>query len=689
MKKLLLIAALAALALGAQSGNELFQKALVMERTDGNLQEAIKLYQQIADKFAADRKLAAQALLQMGRCYEALGQAGARKAYERIVSDYADQAEPVKVARSRLAALTSAQPTTLTTRRLDNPPADAGRGSPSPDGRYLSLWDWRTGDLAVRDLQTGKERRLTDEGNEWGADVPVSQEAGMSAWSPDGKQIAYGWRMWSTDSAVELRVIGLDGGKPRVISHHDNVSDFEGLDWSPDGKNIVTVIPRKKGQIQLALISIEDKSTRILTEFKRTTYPTHTCFSPDGRSIAYDALPEEQSPERDIFVMSIASGKATPLIQHPADDYLLGWSGDGKWLVFASDRTGTLGLWVARMSGDKIQGEPQLTKSGISPIAPMGLTRRGEFYYSIKRRGTDIYVADLDPETGKVAGLPRKMIKQYEGKNTSPSFSPDGKYLAYIGFGALRIRSLDTGQERVFNREISKLGLRNVDGPRWTRDGRQLTFYGLDNNSTPGIYRMDPKTSDITRVYTVDPDERPMDGAYGPDGKHYFARSYDKKGYSQIVVLDLNTGEERELYRFPENAVRVQLKLSPDGRRLAFLNNVQNAVRLLRIIPALGGPAKEIWNFGKAEPGAPSQNIAWTADGRYILFVQYDRADFRGNELWRVPVEGGKPEKMGLQKKWAIFSITARPDGRQIAFASKQTADTDTEVWVMDNFLPK
>ena len=102
MKKLLSIAILAAsvLAAGTQSGNDLFQKALIMERTEGNLQEAIKLYQQIVDKFSADHKLAAQALLQMGGCYETLGQAGARKAYEQIVSEYADQAEPVKMAQS-------------------------------------------------------------------------------------------------------------------------------------------------------------------------------------------------------------------------------------------------------------------------------------------------------------------------------------------------------------------------------------------------------------------------------------------------------------------------------------------------------------------------------------------------------------------------------------------------------------
>ena len=155
------------------------------------------------------------------------------------------------------------------------------------------------------------------------------------------------------------------------------------------------------------------------------------------------------------------------------------------------------------------------------------------------------------------------------------------------------------------------------------------------------------------------------------------------------MVLDLNSGKEQELYRFPKFALRVRMALSPDGRRLAFLNNDQNAVRILRIMPAAGGVAKETWNFGKAEPGAPGQSLAWTADGRFILVSQHDRADARNWELWRVPVEGGKPEKMGLEMRWGIAPITVHPDGRQIAFGSKQTADTASEVWVMENFLPK
>ena len=78
-------------AVHAQSGNDLFQKALVKERTEGNIAEAIKIYQTIVQKYGADRKLAAKALIQMAECYQKLGDAESKKIYERLLRDYADQ----------------------------------------------------------------------------------------------------------------------------------------------------------------------------------------------------------------------------------------------------------------------------------------------------------------------------------------------------------------------------------------------------------------------------------------------------------------------------------------------------------------------------------------------------------------------------------------------------------------------
>lgn len=81
-------------------------------------------------------------------------------------------------------------------------------GGVSPDGRYLTYTDWNTGDLAVRDLATGENHHLTQNGK-W-----TGEYAEVSVPSADGKQVAYGW---FNGSFWELRVMVIDGSKPRTI----------------------------------------------------------------------------------------------------------------------------------------------------------------------------------------------------------------------------------------------------------------------------------------------------------------------------------------------------------------------------------------------------------------------------------------------------------------------------------------
>ena len=60
-------------------------------------------------------------------------------------------------------------------------------GGPSPDGRMFSFVDWSTGDLGVRNLMTGQNRRITNKGP-WEASEDFATE---SVFSPDGKRIAW------------------------------------------------------------------------------------------------------------------------------------------------------------------------------------------------------------------------------------------------------------------------------------------------------------------------------------------------------------------------------------------------------------------------------------------------------------------------------------------------------------------
>src|SRR6266851_6910030 len=127
----------------------LMQAAHQKQLVEGQLEEAIQLYKRIVQEHSGNRAVAAKALLEMGQCYEKLGNTEARKAYEHVLRDYADQNEAAEQARARLAALSgnvASRASEMVTRRVWAGPGELVLGTPSSDGRYLSYADWTTGD---------------------------------------------------------------------------------------------------------------------------------------------------------------------------------------------------------------------------------------------------------------------------------------------------------------------------------------------------------------------------------------------------------------------------------------------------------------------------------------------------------------------------------------------------------------
>ena len=144
---------------GPQTPEALLGAAIHQDDAEGNLAAAIEGYQTFLAQYGDNRPLAVQALLRMGQAYERLGRTEARDVYERVLRDYADQAEQAAEARARLAALEVA-PTlpspTMTVRELMrggelpageiSDPTNDGNFAVSRDGQLFVYTDWNTGD---------------------------------------------------------------------------------------------------------------------------------------------------------------------------------------------------------------------------------------------------------------------------------------------------------------------------------------------------------------------------------------------------------------------------------------------------------------------------------------------------------------------------------------------------------------
>src|SRR5438094_9746979 len=96
----ILLLAFAAGTVTAQSGYDLFQKALVKERAVGDVEEALRLYQRDVKEFSGNHALAAKAELRMGLLYDRVGRkADAQRAFNTIISQYLDHPKITNHAR--------------------------------------------------------------------------------------------------------------------------------------------------------------------------------------------------------------------------------------------------------------------------------------------------------------------------------------------------------------------------------------------------------------------------------------------------------------------------------------------------------------------------------------------------------------------------------------------------------------
>ena len=463
--------------------NKDFHKARHLEEVKGELEEAIVLYKQAVSN-AADETLAAQAQLHIGMCYEKLGKQEAKKAYQAVIDRYPSQQKLVHLARQRLKVLGppigGTDPAVRV--KLDRV-VWAGEevdsyGRVSLDGRFISYTDWYfTGNLMLHDLASGTDRPLT--GNK---DWSGGGNAEGSTFSRDGRQVAYGWKNWESRSG-EIRIVNLEGTgvpQPRQVFANEDINSISASDWSSDGKWLAVHLVRKDRNGQIGLVGVQDGSLRVLKSVGWRG-PDKIFFSPDSKYMAYDLPASDADSQREVFVIAVDGSREAPAVVHPAHDKVMGWSPDGSQLLFASDRTGSVGLWALPMANGKPHAAPTLLKPDIGSVSSLGLTASGALHIFKDASTRALHVAPVDLDAGKLLGAP--VVQSY--RSARPDWSRDGKYLAYRsrgsnGINALSIRSVESGQVREL-----RTALHYFNEPRWSPDARWLVTGGRDLKGRP------------------------------------------------------------------------------------------------------------------------------------------------------------------------------------------------------------
>ncbi|MGD0267828.1 MAG: winged helix-turn-helix domain-containing protein [Candidatus Sulfotelmatobacter sp.] len=181
-----------------------------------------------------------------------------------------------------------------------------------------------------------------------------SEHAYFPTISLKGNRLSYASGLWNEN--IWRASIGPDHrlGKPeRFIT---SSMQEEGPQYSPDGNRIVFQSTRS-GNFEIWRADADGTNLVQLTSFGGPLTGTPR-WSPDGRQISCDTRPGEHP---NIYILGADGSPPRRLRDDTSDDGVASWSHDGRWLYFASNRTGKWQVWKRRVEG----GEPeQITKDG-------------------------------------------------------------------------------------------------------------------------------------------------------------------------------------------------------------------------------------------------------------------------------------------------------------------------------------
>jgi hypothetical protein len=360
----LILLALVFVAFGSQTTPDhkmLFEKAQYTMETKGDLEAAIKIFEDVIAKFPDEREYAARSQFLIGECYEKLGRSGAIKAYESVVSDYADQTDLVSAARSRLTNLQTPSADVVQVTPISLGDFYLEGGILSPDGTRLAGVSYEIGqNIAVMNVGENKVTQVTKFG--WG------QERGIwthqPVWSPDGKSIAFQGGGWYDKQGVEMRTTTLDGKQRTLYTCAKGEGGYP-IEWLPKGDLILRQL-NSGGVNTLGVISVSDGKFRPL---RKLPGGTDGSSSPDGKYIVFY---ERKGESRNLSIISTDGKKYKPLTEGPADDKQPHWSPDGRHIVFLSHRHGGWALWGIAV--DK-EGNPAGNPSLLLPATKIMPTK--------------------------------------------------------------------------------------------------------------------------------------------------------------------------------------------------------------------------------------------------------------------------------------------------------------------------
>jgi dipeptidyl aminopeptidase/acylaminoacyl peptidase len=449
--------------------------------------------------------------------------------------------------------------------------------------------------------------------------------------SPDGRSIAY-VRM-SFDIKTDrprgvIWLVGVDGKHARPLSGAAHSSSPR---WSPDGTRLAYLGAAADGSTQLFMYWTESGITAAISNF--TDSPNGLAWSRDGRWLA--------------FTMPVAAERKPLKVDLPEAPKNAKWAEPPKLIdrmVFRIDGEGYLPnvftqLFVIGADGGAAR---QLTQGDFDTQGAPSFTVDGKGVLISANRRPDADYEPLDSEIYRVnlADDSIHALTDRRGPDQHPVASPDGKFVAYLGFDDKRLGYQAT-QLYVMNidgthsHSITPSLDRDAASPHWTADSRQVIFQYEDHGAIKiaaadlgGKMRVladDVGGADVTRPYSGGSFSIAA-AAKGADVRFAYTRAAPlapaalATGTTPRDIVTLNEQTDTALSRRTLGAVEeISFASSVDGRRIQGWIVKPPGFDAARKYPLLleihGGP------FASYGPSFAAEIQLYAAAGYVVLYL--------------------------------------------------------------------
>ncbi|HUX06427.1 MAG TPA: S9 family peptidase [Acidobacteriota bacterium] len=311
------------------------------------------------------------------------------------------------------------------------------------------------------------------------------------ALSPDGKWIAFSVTAYDKESnsgSSDIYLVPTAGGEPHRLTTHP-ARDSSPV-WSPDGQTIAFVSSRS-GTAQIWLISMSGGEARQLTDIK--TGASGPKWSPDGKMIACTAtiLPGKC----DKGTARYLEEREKSQVQAKVIDSLL----YRHWNTWRDDKTRSHLMIVDVATG----AHRDLMRDADYDVPPFPFGGESDYDFSpdcreiaftAKVAPNPAWHTNLDIFTIPVAGgEPTCITSEYKGQDSSPAYSPDGRYIAYGAMERPRFEA-DQVELTIYDRQTGERKNLTADfdndasGWVWAPDSKGLFFTADEKARTPIFY---------------------------------------------------------------------------------------------------------------------------------------------------------------------------------------------------------